>query len=153
LRPSIPQCNCPVEHWFCGSGILVHTEVPQPLELVTRSGRGVRNAWLDVAYLNVERVRVQVVQVSLTFYYVVRVGRLEEVVVKPDFSFSSGWRGDPVEGGFDLSSIRRISSAGCRIVGTAKLRNISVGIFDDLIACDEVAVSEPDFPAGGQAKE
>src|SRR5262245_40854046 len=47
--PGIPQGNCPVEYELAGRRIGVHAKVSHSFELVTRAGRRVSEAWLDLA--------------------------------------------------------------------------------------------------------
>src|SRR5438552_3076464 len=88
---------------------------------------------------------------EITFGIWLRNG--EEAVVKADLSFDRVRGADPMDRAFHFAARGRPARLAIKISSAAELGDAAAGVFDHLIAFDDVSVFEARFPAGPQPEK
>src|SRR5205807_6669799 len=122
LRPGVAKSDGAIEDQSPRFGILVHAEVTEPLKLEAAAGNGIAEAWLQTGSLqHLERVRIQIGAVILSFRYIVRIGFHEKMIVQANFCGKGMLGGDPVNRALDLAAVRSVAAACSRVVSAMQL--------------------------------
>ena len=75
-----------------------------------------------------KRIGIEEIEISLAFRNVCRVLNVKETVIEADGSIHSVSAAYPVNSSFNLSSVRRFSAVGSRVVGYVYRCNVAVCI-------------------------
>src|SRR5688572_15141508 len=94
---------------------------------------------------DVQRIRVQTRKKS--FFAFLGVFLREETIIHTELCFLCVRSREPMDGGFDLSSILRVAAAGGWVVGGVHFDDLARIILDDVRTLDEIGVAQPDFIA------
>ena len=149
LGPTVAQRHRAIEDWLAWFGIdAVHAEVAQPLELPLTAGRRLCEARFEQRLRHdFQRVRIERRLPIDSVRDIVWIGLSAKVIVQPHL----GWDGvlglDPMQRRFHLAAVGRVAAARSRVVGATQFDNVAAGVFHDLLASDEVGVSQTDFTA------
>ncbi len=109
---------------------------------------GISQRRLELAAGQLERVRIEVIQIIRALRYVVYVLEGEQVVVQIQVCVDGVLGRYPVDGALDLATVDRHAVTGLEVCGAADLDDLAVVILDDLVALDDIRAIRRTSPSG-----